>query len=117
MVGILIRPAIIAIQTAWKYRHQIYAVVTAQDRAIKGAFVGSRVSKAAQYGWRTGAAGGGIAGAFIKDDNTFQPGNGAVLQPKQRHVPKTGKSYKTRRGFTSRYGTRKYKYCKPNKYN
>ncbi len=70
MVIALIRPAIIIAQQIWKYRKQIYSVVSAQDRYIKGAFVGTRVSKAAQYGWRSGAAAGGLLGSFISvNDN------------------------------------------------
>ncbi len=100
-----------------KHRKAIYAVLTAQDRYISKSFRYGGYGKATSYGVRSGALAGSIIGAFIKDDNTFQPGNGAVLQPKQRFVPSTGKPNKTRYRSSSRYGTRKYKYCKPNKYN
>ncbi len=99
-----------------KHRKAIYAVLTAQDRYISKSFKYGGYGKATSYGVRSGALAGSIIGAFIKDDNTFQPGNGAVLQPKQRNVPKTDKSYKTRNRSTSRYGTRYNKYCKPNKH-
>ncbi len=100
-----------------KHRKAIYAVLTAQDRYISKSFRYGGYGKATSYGVRSGALAGSIIGAFIKDDSTFQPGNGAVLQPKQRFVPTTGKSNKTRYRSSSRYGIRKYKYCKPNKYN
>lgn len=80
----------------FRYRKQIYAVVTAQDRYIKGAFVGTRVSKAAQYGWRSGAAAGGLLGSTLINDDEITSGNGKVLPKKQRPQPSSSKSYKTR---------------------
>ncbi len=98
-------------QIVFKYRKAIYSVVTAQDRYIKSAFVGTRVSKSAQYGWRSGAAAGGLLGSFIKNDE-ITPGNGSVLPPKQRPQITSGKSYKTRSRYSRRASA---KYCR-NKY-
>ncbi len=107
--------AIKIIQTAFKYRKQIYAVASAQDRAIKGAFVGSRVSKAAQYGWRSGAAAGGLIGSYITNDTEDTPGNGISTQKPKQYPP--GKSYQTRNRFTKRNYSRYSNKCKPyNKY-
>ncbi len=77
----------------FRYRKQIYSVVSAQDRYIKGAFVGTRVSKSAQYGWRSGAAIGGLVGSYIKLDADDSPGNG--IQTK-KPVITTRTPYKTR---------------------
>ncbi len=89
----------------FRYRKQIYAVVSAQDRYIKGAFVGTRVSKAAQYGWRSGAAAGSLIGTYITNDAPETPGNGIQ---KPVHVPTPSTSYKTRRRPTRRISNR---YC------
>ncbi len=93
----------------FKYRKQIYAVVTAQDRYIKGAFVGTRVSKAAQYGWRSGAAIGGFYGAF-NNQAPDTPGNGQI--PSFTKSP-TGTQNKTRNRFSTRSRTRNNYRCKP----
>ncbi len=98
MVIALVRPAIIVAQQLWKYRKQIYSVVSAQDRYIKGAFVGTRVSKAAQYGWRSGAGAGSIIGSYITNDAEDTPGNG-VQKPIQK-VTTPSKSYQTRNRYT-----------------
>ncbi len=109
MVIALVRPAIIAVQTIWRYRKQIYSVVSAQDRYIKGAFVGTRVSKAAQYGWRSGAAAGGLLGSLNTNYAPDTPGNGfQTIQP----VNKTRPPNKTRGRYPRRLRTRR-KYCKP----
>ncbi len=114
MVVALVRPAIIIAQQVWKYRKQIYAVVSAQDRYIKGAFVGTRVSKAAQYGWRSGAAAGGILGSLNYKPAEDSPGNGLSTQiPKK---PTTGKSYKARGRSTRRSSNRRFNRCNPNRY-
>ncbi len=98
MVIALIRPAIIVAQQIWKYRKQIYAVVSAQDRYIKGAFVGTRVSKAAQYGWRSGAAAGGLLGSYITvNDNQLND-----IAPIPQAKPKTYTPDKTRYRPTAR---------------
>jgi len=94
-------------QKIYRYRNQIYAVVTAQDRAIKGAFVGTRVSKAAQYGWQSGAGAGGLLGAFIYNDAEDTPGNGIQKTIPKR--PQTSKSYQTRKRFPKR------NYCRNNR--
>ncbi len=88
-------------QKIYKYRNQIYAVASAQDRAIKGAFVGTRASKAVQYGWRTGAAAGGLIGGTLINNAPDGIGNG-----QERFVPKTRTPYKTRRRFSTSYRTR-----------
>ncbi len=111
MVIGLIRPAIIVAQQLWKYRKQIYSVVSAQDRYIKGAFVGTRVSKAAQYGWRSGAAIGGLTGSLNYYNADDSPGNG-VPKIQQKSTP--GKPDKTRSRQTtesySRYSRRRVPY-------
>ncbi len=102
-------------QKIYKYRNQIYSVVTAQDRAIKGAFVGTRISKAAQYGWRTGAGAGGLIGSYITNDAEDSPGNGI-----QKKIPKqstTGPSNKTRNRFAKRDYSRYSRKCRPNQYS
>ncbi len=111
--------AIKIIQTVYKFRHGIYAAVTAQDRAIKGAFVGTRVPKAAQYGWRTGAAGGGLIGSIINTDTTF-PGNGVPETIPKRTT--TSQPNKTRGGYSvSRSGrykrNAKFDYCARQSYS
>ncbi len=90
-----IGPIITAGKIVWKYRKQIYSVVSAQDRYIKGAFAGTRVSKAAQYGWRSGAATGSLVGTYFKlpDDNNL---NGGLQKEPTRKQPKTSQSYQTR---------------------
>ncbi len=92
----LVRPAIIVVQQLWKYRKQIYGVVSAQDRYIKSAFVGTRVSKAAQYGWRSGAAAGGLVGGLITNQAEDSPGNAIQKQTKIQPVNTSRTTYKTR---------------------
>ncbi len=86
------------ISLGWRYRKQIYAVITAQDRAIKGAFVGTRVSKAGQWGWRTGAGAGSLIGSLITEDDGINDDDG--LQKEYVKVPSPGKYSKTRGGST-----------------
>ncbi len=107
MVIALIRPAIIVAQQLWKYRKQIYSVVSAQDRYIKSAFVGTRVSKAGQYGWRSGAALGGLTGSLNYYNAEDSPGNGVQKTISKRPTP--GKPYKARNRYASKYNSR----CKP----
>ncbi len=107
MVIALVRPAIIVAQQLWKYRKQIYSIVSAQDRYIKGAFVGTRVSKAGQYGWRSGAAAGGLLGSLNYNPADDSPGNGIQKQIPKRTPP--GKPYKARNRQSSQY----YSRCKP----
>ncbi len=102
-------------QKIFKYRNQIYAVASAQDRAIKGAFVGTRVSKAAQYGWRTGAAGGGLIGTLITNEAPDSPGNG-IQKPFKKQSP-SRKPYKTRGGFSRRSNARRSYYNRPDRYS
>ncbi len=101
-------------QKIYKYRNQIYAVASAQDRAIKGAFVGTRVSKAAQYGWRSGAAAGGLIGSYINFDAEDSPGNGiqTPIQPVNTSSPPN----KTRGGFTGRSYAKQSTYQRPDRY-
>ncbi len=103
--------AIKIFQTAFKYRKQIYAVVTAQDRYIKGAFVGTRISKAAQYGWRTGAAAGGLLGSYVNIPAEDTPGNG--IQTPNVKRPATSPPNQTRYRQSVRSGNRYTNYCKP----
>ncbi len=101
-------------QKIYKYRNQIYAVASAQDRAIKGAFVGTRVSKSAQYGWRTGAAAGSLIGSYINLDAEDTPGNGVqkAFQPVNPSSPPN----KTRGRFTGRSNFGKPTYQRPDRY-
>ncbi len=97
----IIGPIITAGKLLFKYRKQIYAVVSAQDRYIKKAFVGTRVSKAGQYGWRSGAAAGSLLGTYIKlPDDQF---NDAIQTPPKSP---TSKPNKTRRRQTGKYNRR-----------
>ncbi len=107
--------AIQIFKTAFKYRKQIYAVVTAQDRAIKGAFVGTKVSKAAQWGWRTGAAAGGLVGSLNTNQADDSPGNGIQTTIPKQSTP--SKSYKTRSRQTNQYNRRNFNRCNPNRYS
>ncbi len=100
--------AIKVAQTVFKYRRQIYSVITAQDRYIKGAFVGTRVSKAAQYGWRSGAAAGGLLGSTLINDADDSPGN-AIQKAKPKQTT-TSKPYQTRRRQTR---SNRSRYCRP----
>ncbi len=100
--------AIKVAQTVIKYRRQIYSVITAQDRAIKGAFVGTRISKSARYGWRSGAAAGGLIGSLITNNAEETPGNG-VQKPIQKQYPSSTPN-KTRNRRTSRSGSKYAKY-------
>ncbi len=94
-------------QVAYKYRKAIYAVVSAQDRYIKGAFVGTRVSKAAQYGWRSGAAAGGLVGGLITYDADDSPGNAIQKQVPKKQQSTPYKSNQTRSGRPRRYCPRR----------
>ncbi len=96
--------AIQVLKTGFRYRKQIYAVITAQDRAIKGAFVGTRISKAAQYGWRTGAGAGGLLGSLNNYNADDTPGNG-VQKTISKQTP-SSKPHKTRGGQTVSYQRR-----------
>ncbi len=107
MVIALVRPAIIIAQQIWKYRKQIYAVASAQDRYIKSAFVGTRVSKAAQYGWRSGAAAGGLVGGLISNDAADTPGNAIQKQTKVQPKYTSRTTNKTRSGRTRGYCPRR----------
>ena len=106
MVIALVRPAIIIAQQVWKRRQQIYRVITAQDQAIKTSFRGTRVSKAAQYGWRSGAAAGGLLGTFINNQADDSPGN--AIQKIQPSAP-SRPPYKTRYRQTGRDSSRYYR--------
>ncbi len=97
-------------QKVWKYRKQIYSVISAQDRYIKGAFVGTRVSKAAQYGWRSGAALGGLTGSLIAPDT---PGNDIAPTVFPKKQPSSYKSYKTRYRRTRRSRAECARFYKP----
>ncbi len=97
MVIGIITTAIKIAAKVFKYRNQIYQVASAQDRAIKGAFVGTRISKASQYGWRTGAAAGGLIGTLINKDADDSPGN-AIQKTPTKHTPRP--PYQARRGQT-----------------
>ncbi len=109
MVIALVNPAIKIVKLAWRYRKQIYSVVSAQDRYIKGAFVGTRVSKAAQYGWRSGAAIGGLVGSLNTNYAPDTPGNGVqTIQP----VNTSRTPHKTSSRYTGRKRTKR-EYCKP----
>ncbi len=99
VVGAIAQGIYTAGKIIFRYRKQIYSIVTAQDRYIKNAFVGTRVSKAAQYGWRSGAAAGGIVGSFISNNADDTPGNGLQTQ-KPKYTPSP--SYQTRNRFTTR---------------
>ncbi len=107
MVIALVRPAIIVAQQIIKHRKAIYAVLTAQDRYISGAFRYGGYGKATSYGVRSGALIGSVAGAFIKNDE-ITPDNGEVF-PKKQPKTTTGKSYQTRRRYSRRPAT---KYCR-----
>ncbi len=107
--------AIKIVQTVFKYRKQIYSVVSAQDRYIKGAFVGTRISKAAQYGWRSGAAIGGLVGSLNYSPADDSPGNGIQKTIPKRPTP--GKSYQTRNRQTTQYSRRNKFGCYPNRYS
>ncbi len=121
VIGIIATGVWKAAQLAFKYRHQIVSVITAQDRAIKGAFIGTRVSKAGQYGWRTGAAAGGLIGSTLISSPDDDYGDGEIPWSK---TP-TGSFNKTYGGKTrsgngryqsySRFnkGYRRPNYCKP----
>ncbi len=91
-----------------KHRKAIYAVLTAQDRYISKSFKYGGYGKATSYGVRSGALGGSIIGAFIRNDE-ITPGDGV---PKVQPIkPKTtsGKSYKARSGYSRRAPA---KYCR-----
>ncbi len=114
-LGSLIKPAIIVATQVYKHRKAIYAVITAQDRYIKGAFVGTRVSKAAQYGWRSGAAAGGLLGSYIKfpddqlnDGIPTPPKRTTPSQPDKTRSRQTGKYYSRNR---NKYEYNKYRRC------
>ncbi len=107
MVIGIITTAIKIASKVFKYRNQIYQVASAQDRAIKSAFVGTRISKASQYGWRTGAAAGGLIGTLINKDADDSPGN-AIQKTPTKHTPRP--PYKARRGQTGSYSGRNGRY-------
>ncbi len=87
---------------AWRYRKQIYAVISAQDRYIKTATTYGRWSKSASWGWRTGATGGSLVGGLITNDGEDSPGNAIQKQTKIQPVNKTRATYKTRGRRTRR---------------
>ncbi len=100
MVIALIRPGIAIASQIYKHRKAIYAVLTAQDRYISGAFKYGRYGKATSYGVRSGALVGSVAGAFISNQADDSPGN--AIQKKLPTKSPTGKTYKTRNGQTRR---------------
>ncbi len=99
------------IKFAFKYRKVIYKVLTAQDRAIGSAWRRGGYGRQARYGARTGALVGTVVGAFIAPPS---PGNTIELFPSKVKRPRftPSKSYKTRRGQSTRterrYGDRCY---------
>ncbi len=94
-------------KAVFKYRRQIYSVITAQDRAIKAGFRGTKISKATQYGWRSGAAAGGLLGSLINNDADDSPGN-VIQKPFSKRPSRstTNKSYQTRGRYSRRSGSR-----------
>ena len=71
LIGIGIKIA----QQVYKHRQSIYRTLVAQDRAISTSLKAGRWSKAASYGWRTGAAVGGLVGPLITNNAPDTPGN------------------------------------------
>ncbi len=119
MVIGIITTAIKIASKVYKYRNQIYQVASAQDRAIKSAFVGTKISKASQYGWRTGAAAGGLIGTLINKDADDSPGNAIQKTPSKQYP--TRPSNQARRGqarsYSSRYGRRDQSYSERRRAN
>ncbi len=101
MVVALVRPAIIIAQQIWKHRKAIYAVVTAQDRYIKSATQYGRWSKAASYGWRSGAVAGSFASSFISTPDGI--GNDATIPKRPKPTPYKPDKTRQRRTTGNRY--------------
>ncbi len=99
----LLTPAIKIAQTVFKYRKYIYRTLVAQDRAISQAFKYGGYSKWTTRAVRHGALSGSVIGSLISNNAPDTPGNG-ISEPfrKQRSVPTSGKSYQTRRRWSTR---------------
>ncbi len=96
--------AIKIIQTVIKYRHGIYRVITAQDKAISQSMRIGGYGKAASYGVRTGAGAGALIGSLITDYAPDSPGNGIQTTIPKRPTP--SKPDKTRSGYSIGNGSR-----------
>ncbi len=91
VVGVITKIAQIG-QVAWRYRHQIYRVVSAQDRAINSALKIARVSKATRYGIRHGLVAGTTIGSLISYDNDGTDDGIPAQSPKSTTRP-SNKTY------------------------
>ncbi len=112
---VILSSAIKIAQKVYKYRHLIYRTLAAQDKAISGSLSKARWSKASSYGWRTGAAAGGLVGPLINMDADDTPGNGIQKGYEKFNPP--SKPYKTRRGRTIGYNRRYEGRQYPDKYS
>jgi len=83
----------------FKYRRQIYRVLTAQDRYIDKAMRVGKYGRQARYGVRHGALAGSLIGPLIASDS---PGNDNAQIPQTRKRPQTSKPPKTRYRRTTR---------------
>ncbi len=90
----------------FKYRRQIYSVLTAQDRYIDKAMKAGRYGLQARRGVRHGALGGSLIGTLITD-----PTQEIIDGVPQRNGTSPNQQYK-KRGGQQRYSTgyNKYKY-------
>ncbi len=93
----------------FRHRKAIYSVLTAQDRYIAKSLKYGGYGKATSYGWRSGAAGGGLIGPIISD-NIAELGNG--FSPVQQESPSSNKYQKRSRNV--RYTGGRYQYSSTN---
>ncbi len=95
----------------------VYQVLKIQDRIIdktyrKAGLYNRGLVKGIQHGLISGQIIGGFLQLGLNDDQSLTPGNNAPVQP--RNGPQTSTPYKTRRGFSTRYGSRNPARCYTN---
>lgn len=90
------------LQTAFRYRNQIYKVLSAQDRAIGTAARIGGYGRQAQRGVRHGAIAGSVIGTVLSEFGDDIEDFGQTKQP----VSTSRKYTKTRRRYPSRFNIR-----------
>ncbi len=91
------------IQLGFRYRKQIYRIISAQDRYIDKSMRLGDYGRQARWGVRHGATVGSIVSSYINTVAEDTPGN--AIQKKLQQ-PKTSKPYKARSRRPSGYNRR-----------
>ncbi len=100
-----------------RHRKAIYAVITAQDRYISKSLKYSGWGKSASFGWRSGAAAGGLIGPLINDQVT-ELTNGSIqpITPSRDQYKKRTRNIRYNRSrykYNDSYSRNNRRFCKP----